>query len=146
MSETDPNEEDIFKKLARELVKQIADQQNKHIRDLNRVLANLGAGLDACLQGIRTVGNITPIHHTAHLAMQALIEGKMRGPHQAEEIAETAWRIAVFMHKYGEQALSKFAEFQGGTPQSGDAEGSEKRDTERPPPPPSNPGDNGPAL
>lgn len=146
MNEGLENEEgQIFKELAAEMVKAVAAQQKEPLEALAQRLSELGVKIGNIDISLARIGYMVPLQNTAHLAMQALIRS-MRGPHEAREIATTAWTLALEMHAAGEEALRKFGENRGVMPESGNAEATERRDTERPGPLPSTDSHDSPAL
>ncbi len=145
MAKDSDGEVDLFKLLTAEMVETISAKQKATLDAIGARLSEVGKALVQLDLSLQKAVYIAPIQHTAHLAMESLIKS-MRGPHDAAEVAVTAWKIAEEMHKQAEDTLSKFAASKVDAPELGDAEAHERRDTERPGAIVNGPSDNGSTL
>jgi hypothetical protein len=114
------NEAEMMKVLTKELVRAVENSQKKTLEALGARLSEVHATLNQLGGTLERLAFLLPVQHTAHLAMEALIKS-MRGPHEAEEVAKTAWKIAREMHAEA-QSLPKFAEIASTVAESTHAE------------------------
>jgi hypothetical protein len=114
------NDAETMKALVNELAKVLEEKQSKTLQALGARLSEVHTTLNQLGGTLERLAFFIPVEQTAHLAMEALIKS-MRGPHEAEDLAKTAFRIAVAMHREA-RALPKFAETASAAPESTDVE------------------------
>jgi hypothetical protein len=110
------NEQEMTKALAAEIVKALETNQENAMKAVGARLSEVHVTLNRLGASLESLAFLLPIQHTAHLAMEALIKS-MRGPHEAEELADTAWKIAEKMHARA-QATLKFGGIASAAPES----------------------------